>query len=196
VRLPLPDCAVDYLPCFLSVTQADKYLQILLNQANWRCDTITLFGKSHPQPRLSAWYGDAGCNYRYSGLTLQAQPWLPVLTELRTLLAHELKLDFNSVLLNYYRNGRDSMGWHSDDETELGPEPVIASLSLGAPRRFRLQHKRSKQSYGLDLEHGSLLLMAGKTQHCWRHQVPKTQTPVGPRVNLTFRWVIGLGVKT
>ena len=190
--LRLPDSQLEYYPRFLGAQQADQYLNALLDRASWHNNIITIFGKSHPEPRLSAWYGDPDALYSYSGLTLKPQPWLIELRELQARLAERLNLSFNSVLLNYYRNGQDSMGWHSDDEPELGPEPVIASISLGVTRRFRLQHKKTKQSYGLDLEHGSLLLMSGPTQRHWRHQIPKTKTVVGVRLNLTFRQIIGV----
>jgi alkylated DNA repair dioxygenase AlkB len=145
------------------------------------------------QPRLTAWYGDATARYSYSGLDLTPQPWTPALLALRTQVEQATGVTFNSVLLNLYRTGQDSMGWHADDEPELGPEPVIASISLGATRRFRLRPRHSQQlphaPLGLDLPSGSLLVMRGTTQQHWQHAVPKTARPVGPRLNLTFRTI-------
>lgn len=141
-----------------------------------------------PEPRLSAWYGDAA--YTYSGKTRQPHAWMPILDALRQRIEIACQARFNSVLLNLYRNGQDSMGLHSDDEPELGPEPLIASLSLGAERRFVLRHKTlTDQRHTLTLAHGSLLLMAGRTQHAWKHGLPKAKSVAEPRINLTFRWL-------
>ena len=156
----------------------------------WRQETLRLFGRSIPQPRLSTWYGDPGAHYRYSGLHLDPLPWHPALHALRTRLRRRLGHDFNSVLANRYRYGRDSMGWHSDDEPELGDEPLIASLSLGATRRFRLRHRARGETLDLDLDHGSLLIMAGTLQRHWQHQLPRTRRPLGERLNLTFRRIL------
>jgi alkylated DNA repair dioxygenase AlkB len=146
-----------------------------------------VYGKRYVQPRLTAWYGEA--RYTYSGLTLQPLPLTPLLEQLRAAVEHATGRRYNSVLLNYYRDGADSMGMHSDDEPELGAEPVIASLSYGATRTFTLRHKRSKRTVKLDLTDGSLLLMAGKFQANWHHGIAKTAKVVGPRINLTFRFV-------
>lgn len=188
--LDLPDSEISYQPQFLTADLADAYFQRIVQQADWRQESIYLFGKPYLQPRLSAWYGDEGCTYTYSGLAMQPLPWLPALLELRTRLQNVHH--FNSVLANYYRNGQDSVGWHSDNEAGLGTTPVIASISLGAERRFCLQHKKSKQHYQLILTHGSLLLMAGFTQRYWRHQLPKTKQPIGTRLNLSFRTITHL----
>jgi alkylated DNA repair dioxygenase AlkB len=136
-----------------------------------------------------AWYADAGVRYRYSGLQLDAVPLPQALHALRRQLERDIGREFNSVLLNAYRNGDDSMGWHADNEPELCAQPVIASLSLGEQRRFRLRPRAGGASLGLDLEHGSLLLMQGSSQSCWQHAVPKTRRPVGLRINLTFRQI-------
>jgi alkylated DNA repair dioxygenase AlkB len=152
-----------------------------------------MFGKEVPQPRLTAWYGDPAAQYTYSGLTWEPRPWTPTLLDLRRRLEAATDARFNSVLLNYYRDGRDSMGWHADNEPELGAAPAIASLSLGASRRFRLRPYRgglTHPSFSLDLPTGSLLLMRGPTQQHWQHELPKTARPVGPRLNLTFRWIV------
>lgn len=189
-RLPLTDATLWWQPVFLDAPEAIRLFDALRQGLCWRQQAIRLFGRSCPQPRLSAWYGDDGASYRYSGLLLQPLPWPPALLAVRQQLETGLATSFNSVLANLYRDGRDSMGWHSDDEPELGPEPIIASLSLGATRRFQLRHKRQAERYSLDLIDGSLLVMAGETQRYWRHQVPKTRHPVGERINLTFRMIV------
>jgi alkylated DNA repair dioxygenase AlkB len=155
----------------------------------WEQHRIRIRGREIASPRLSAWYGDPDAHYRYSGLSLEPRPWLPVILELKSRVEAACDEPFNSVLLNLYRDGSDSMGWHSDDEPELGERPLIASLSLGATRRFRLRHRRRKdlEPVAIDLEGGSLLIMEGDTQRFWKHQVPKTKRTVEPRINLTFR---------
>ena len=176
----------------IDLGQPDSVLmQRLIDETDWRQDWITVYGKRYRQPRLSAWYGDAG--YRYSGLTLEPRPWTSTLQALRHRVEDLTGLVFNSVLLNYYRDQADSMGLHSDDERELGPRPAIASLSLGEERIFQLKHKRRKDldSYRIALPSGSLLLMQGETQHCWRHGIAKQKRPCGPRLNLTFRRIVG-----
>ena len=172
---------------WLGASPADAALGALLETVRWRQETITLFGRQIPQPRLSAWYGDATAVYTYSGLTNTPVPWTPLLAELRGAVEEAAGARFNAVLLNHYRDGKDSMGMHADDEPELGPDPLIASLSLGASRRFVLRHRR-RAAARLDLElgHGSLLVMGGSTQRHYRHGVPK-QVGRGARVNLTFR---------
>ncbi len=159
----------------------------LVAETDWRSESITLWGKQFLQPRLTAWQGDA--SYTYSGLTLDALPFSPLLAEIKQAVETASGRSFNSVLLNYYRNERDSMGMHSDDEPELGPEPAIASVSFGATRTFILRHKRSKRTVKLDLTDGSMLLMAGATQANWSHGINKMQRPLGPRLNLTFRLI-------
>jgi alkylated DNA repair dioxygenase AlkB len=170
-----------------AVPTPERVLERLLGEIGWRQDVARIMGRLVALPRLTAWHGDAG--YRYSGIDNQPQPWLPLLLELKEVAETLAEASFNSVLLNLYRDGRDSMGWHSDDERSLGVDPVIASLSFGAVRRFRLKHKRTGESVALDLPPGSCLGMAGALQHHWRHALPKTARPVGPRVNLTFRQI-------
>lgn len=189
--LPLPGAELLFAPAFLSAAEATALLAHLTAAAAWEQRTIRLFGQQFPQPRLTAWYGDAGARYTYSGLAWEPRPWLPALAALRQCLETATSTRYNSVLLNLYRDGRDSMGWHADDEPELGPAPAIASLSLGAGRRFRLRPRPglSHPPLSIDLPHGSLLLMRGSTQQHWQHALPKTARPVGPRLNLTFRWV-------
>ena len=153
-----------------------------------------MWGRRMPQPRLTAWYGDAGASYAYSGVELHPLPWTPVLLDIKARIEKTTGSSFNSVLLNYYRDHRDSVGFHSDDEPELGERPVIASLSLGAERTFILKHKKLKGMQETPCAFapasGSLLLMRGDTQRCWRHGVPKENRPCGPRVNLTFRKIL------
>lgn len=159
----------------------------LVAETAWRSEAITLWGKQFLQPRLTAWHGDA--SYTYSGLTMHALPFTPLLAEIKQAVETASGRAFNSVLLNYYRNERDSMGMHSDDEAELGLAPAIASVSFGATRTFILRHKRSKRSVRLDLTDGSMLLMAGATQANWSHGINKGTAPKGPRINLTFRFI-------
>lgn len=157
----------------------------------WRQDEITLFGKRHRLPRLQAWYGDPGASYRYSGLLLQPTPWQPLLNEIRRQVETLTGLRFNSALANLYRDGNDAMGWHSDDEAELGVDPAIASVSFGASRRFLLRHRRRKDRPRIEilLSDGSLLLMAGPLQTHWQHAVPRSRGVSEPRINLTFRLI-------
>ena len=163
-------------------------LDRLWHEVEWSQHHVRIAGRRVPCPRLSAWYGVDGAHYAYSGHTYLPLPFSPLLNEIRREVESATGHPFNSVLLNAYRDGRDSMGWHSDDEPELGVRPVIASVSLGATRRFRLRHRRQDlDPVALDLEHGSLLVMDGDTQAHWHHAVPKTRRLVELRVNLTFR---------
>ncbi|MFC4929362.1 alpha-ketoglutarate-dependent dioxygenase AlkB family protein [Massilia sp. GCM10023247] len=160
----------------------------LLEQTPWRAETVLVYGKRHLQPRLTAWYGDA--SYTYSGLRLAPLAWTPLLGEIRTAVEAACARRFNSVLLNLYRDERDSMGMHSDDEPELGPAPAIASLSYGATRTFILKHKRDKRTLRLPLSAGGLLLMSGATQQNWLHGINKSTRSLGGRINLTFRYIV------
>ena len=164
----------------------------LIEQTPWRQDRIKLFGKVHDQPRLTAWYGDPGTAYTYSGLTLEPLPWTPLLTSLRARVEALSQVTFNSVLLNYYRDNRDAMGMHADDEPELGERPVIASLSLGATRTLVFRHRTrgNLAPVKLPLASGSLLLMRGTTQSHWKHGINRSARRCGPRINLTFRRVV------
>ncbi|MCJ8170884.1 alpha-ketoglutarate-dependent dioxygenase AlkB family protein [Atopomonas sediminilitoris] len=171
--------------------QADVWFEQLKQQCAWQQPTLRLFGREHLTPRQVAWYGDRGVRYRYSGYTHHAQPWMPVLAALRAQVEQTTGRAFNAVLLNYYRDGMDCMGWHSDDEPELGPDPWVASLSLGAARRFDLRRKGSTRiGLSYTLSHGQLLLMDGHCQHHWQHQLPRTRKVQAGRINLTFRHVI------
>lgn len=182
-----------YWPGFLDRSRADALFTALWDELAWSQREIVLFGRQVLQPRLVAWYGDPGAVYRYSGLSLEPLRWHPLLEELRDHLQTATAARFNSVLANAYRDGRDAMGWHSDDEKELGPEPLIASLSLGASRRFLMRPKKSSPGAAAvrewRLEHGSLLLMRGSSQRNSKHALPRTARPVGRRINLTYRWV-------
>lgn len=155
----------------------------------WEQRTIVVHGREHPQPRLTAWFGDEGCGYAYSNVRMEVLPWFPLLAELRGICSGLAGHGFNSVLANLYRDGNDAMGWHRDNEPELGTEPVIASLSLGGTRRFRLRHRVTRESVDVDLGPGSLLVMSGLSQECWEHCVPRRAKVAGPRINLTFRRV-------
>lgn len=188
IPLSLRDATVVYYPNFISSKYASEFFQKLLKETPWQEDTIKIFGKEYQQPRLTALYGEEGKSYSYSGITMFPSAFTPLLHELKTLTENEVNIKFTTVLLNLYRDGNDSNGWHSDDEKELGENPVIASLSLGAKRYFHLKHKKDKKlKFKISLDHGSLLLMKGTTQHHWLHQLPKSKKVTEPRINLTFR---------
>jgi alkylated DNA repair dioxygenase AlkB len=169
------------------------WMERLRKEIEWEQHRIKIFGQWVDCPRLSAWYGDPGAMYSYSGLSLTPKAWTPTLLEVRNQLAETIERPFNSVLLNLYRNGNDSMGWHSDDEWELGLNPVIASISLGDSRMMKFRHRSDPEvsKFALELSTGSLLIMAGTTQKFWQHEIPKTKKSVGERLNLTFRFVQG-----
>jgi alkylated DNA repair dioxygenase AlkB len=186
----LPDASIHYIDHFLTMAEANALFEDLQQNIPWKQDPITVFGKTFPQPRLTSLHGHTQNPYTYSGITMQPHPMTASLRLIEKKLKQYTEEDFSSVLLNLYRDGKDSNGWHADDEASLGINPVIASVSLGAPRFFHLKHnKDSSQRVKLLLEHGSLLLMGGQTQHCWKHQIAKTAKHVGPRINLTFRKV-------
>jgi len=190
VAAPPRDCR--YEPAFLAGEEADELLSRLLASPDWEQLQLRIFGREVPAPRLSAWYGDPGAVYAYSGVIHEPRPWPACLGLLREQLSARLGVCFNSVLANLYRDGRDSVGWHSDDEPELGEKPVIASLSLGARRRFLMRQRAATDSASaaFDLEHGSLLVMWGATQKQWKHRLPRSARCSGPRVNLTFRCIL------
>jgi alkylated DNA repair dioxygenase AlkB len=180
--------AVLYYNNFLLKAEADQLYQRLLTELSWQQYPIRMFGKTLLQPRLIAWYGDKDTQYTYSQTTLIAEGWDDNLKQIQEELKHRLQLNFNSVLANLYRDGQDSMGWHSDNEKELGAEPVIASISLGAARTLQFRKKDDhKTKTSILLESGSLLLMRGNTQDNWQHQIAKTKKVKTPRINLTFR---------
>jgi alkylated DNA repair dioxygenase AlkB len=190
--VPLQDAEVYYLPHFPLAQAPDTLLRQLIDEVPWRAESIVVWGRTYPQPRLIAWYGDAGMNYTYSGIQLTPLPWTETLLDMKSRVEAVIRTGFNSVLLNYYRDYRDSMGLHSDDEPELGEQPILASLSLGEERTFILKHKHNKtlKPVRLKLASGSLLLMKGDTQRYWKHGIDKETSPCGPRVNLTFRRIL------
>jgi len=188
----LPDAEITLFPQFFPPAESDTLFSTLLGHTKWEQRNIKLYGRLYPEPRLTAWHGDEGRIYSYSGLTLHPLAWTETLLQIKSRLDAVAGVTFNSVLLNLYRNGRDSNGWHQDNEPELGLNPVIASVSFGGTRRFQMRHKLRKDlpKVEIDLTHGSLLLMSGTTQHFWQHQIPKTAKPVEQRINLTFRVIL------
>jgi alkylated DNA repair dioxygenase AlkB len=164
-------------------------MHVLQHNIEWRQEYLTIFGKTHPTPRLTAWYGEAHCIYKYSGHTCLPLPWTAQLLSIKNQVEQLASgHTFNCVLLNYYRDGRDKMGWHADDEKELGHNPVIASVSFGATRRFDFKHKvQREEKFSFDLHSGSVLIMQGDLQHHWLHQLPAQKRIQEPRINLTFR---------
>lgn len=190
-QLCLPDAELLWFPTWLRLAQSRSYFYALNRHVEWEQTRISIGGKSVLIPRLNAWYGDAGASYRYSGARFEPHPWIRPLQTLRARLQRLTAMTFNSALVNLYRSGSDSVGWHADDEPELGRNPIIASISFGGSRRFILKHKRdpSIPKQELLLSNGSLLIMSGSTQHCWRHCIPKTARDVAPRINITFRRV-------
>ena len=194
-HLEIPDADVVYYPGFFAPAEADEYLEEFATNIGWQQEAIKFYGKSVPLPRLTAWYGETA--YTYSGVTHTPQSWTPALLQARRRIEAVAQVTFNSVLLNFYRNGQDSVSWHSDDEPELGTNPVIASVSFGAARNFQFKHKSSPEWRAkVELTHGSLLLMQGATQHFWKHQIPKSATIQDPRINLTFRIFHKVGSST
>lgn len=189
--IPLPDADISYFHDFIPHDESIQYLETLLAEVAWQQNEIKMFGKVYNEPRLTAWYGDQGLTYKYSGIQLKPTPWTDHLDELKSKVNAAAYTEFNSALLNYYRDGQDSMGYHQDNEPELGLNPVIASLTFGASRIFQLKHitDKSIKRKDIPLKSGSLLIMAGATQHYWKHQIPKTKIPIGPRLNITFRVV-------
>ncbi len=177
-----------YHPHFFSNHESNELLQLLIQEIQWKQEPITIFGKQIMQPRLTAWYGDETKPYSYSGITMHPHSFTPALIHIKQKLDAFANCQFTSALLNQYRNGNDSMGWHRDNEKELGPEPIIASVSFGATRKFQFRNYLNKNDkLSLPLTHGSLLLMRGTTNHFWEHQIPKTKQPIDIRINLTFR---------
>lgn len=192
-RLALPGADVVY-DATAFAARADALLAALREEIPWEQHRLRLFGREVAAPRLSCWIGDTDAVYTYSRTRFVPHAWTPVLSELRDELAQRFGLRFNSVLANLYRDGRDSMGWHSDAEPELGDEPVIASLSFGAPRRFRFRSRETRKVlFGLELAHGSLLVMRSGTQRLYQHDLPKAAAALGVRLNLTFRRILGGG---
>ena len=193
-KIDLPDAKMEYIPSFFDVDHQQSLYEKLTSELEWSQGRIKLYGKEHVIPRLEAWHGDPGARYGYSGTELEPCPWTPALEEIRQqLIRHRSDLTFNSVLGNWYRDGEDAMGWHSDDEKELGPQPCIASISLGCGRDIRFRHRFQKDlsTVKIHLEPGSLLLMEGTTQENWQHEIPRRRgrNAPGGRINLTFRTI-------
>jgi alkylated DNA repair dioxygenase AlkB len=187
-RLDMPDAEVILYRAFFPREQSNAFYDDLRCKANWKQEQIKFYGKLIDLPRLTAWYGDEGKSYTYSGITVAPDPWIPSLLVIKRAIEAVSGVVFNSVLLNFYRGERDSVAWHADDEPELGNNPVIGSVSFGGIRSFQFKHKRDKAlRKKIELAHGSYLLMKGATQHHWLHQVPKETKPRTPRINLTFR---------
>lgn len=191
INYALDDNAELYvIKAFYPATEADRLYDVLFHQLAWQEEDIRIFGKWVKVPRLMCWYGDVGTQYTYSGVNHQPLPWHPELLAIKETIERQCDCIFNSVLANLYRDGNDSMGCHADDEPELGINPTIASLSLGADRRFKMHHKKTKQSFTINLQHGDLLAMGGACQQFWLHSVPKTKALTAPRINLTYRKII------
>jgi len=184
--------ATQLIPHFFSAAESNLCLSDLLQTIPWEQKKITIFGKPVLEPRLTAWIGDAGAAYTYSGVRMSPLPWTKTLLEIKNRVESNVGEKFNSVLANLYRDHRDSMGLHSDDEKELGKNPLIASVSFGAMRKFIMKHKTLKTlpQENYLLESGSLLIMRGSTQQFWKHGIPKNSQPCGPRINLTFRKIL------
>jgi alkylated DNA repair dioxygenase AlkB len=189
----LPGAELQLATHWLSEAEADGLLADLAESIPWEIHRISMFGREVDSPRLSCWIGDAGAGYTYSRTRFEPHPWIPLLASLRARVEVACGARFNSVLANLYRDGRDSMGWHSDDEAELGPRPVIASLSLGVARSFRFRPRAAvagrREVRALELPHGSLLRMGGDTQKLYQHGLPKVSAAIGARINLTFRYI-------
>lgn len=190
-KISLLDGEVWFMPNFMPLDKANSYFKKLYETINWRQEEIKLFGKTHPVPRKTAWYGYEGFNYKYSGILCNPEPWTKELLDIKRVIEHFLSTeDFNSVLLNLYRNGNDKVSWHADDEKGLGQNPTIASVSLGATRRFDLKHKtESNHKLQLELTPGSLVIMKGGLQHHWLHQIPVQKRVEDSRINLTYRTI-------
>lgn len=186
----LPNADVEVHPALFVKEEADDLFDQLRSEIPWTQEKIRLYGKTHDLPRLTAWHGDPHRSYLYSGIRVDARPWTPSLLTIKKKIENLSGVTFNSVLLNLYRSGTDGVAWHSDDEPELGVNPIIGSLSLGQARIFQLRHRQApRQTHNILLAHGDYLLMKGPMQHHWQHQIPKSKKNLGERINLTFRQV-------
>lgn len=189
--LSFPEKLLEYFPGFLESQQSISLMHQLIKDVPWRQQVIQMYGKEVTTPRLTAWYGDSNKSYQFSGTKFDPVPWTLELYDLKEKIRKVTGLSFNSVLLNFYRDGNDSVAWHSDNEKELGINPHIASLSIGQARQFEFRHKTDhSRKYGLSLENGSLLIMKGDLQHTWEHRIPKSKVLNNGRINLTFRYII------
>ena len=187
IDFDLQDAEIQYYPNFFDTTTADDLFLKLQKEIIWQQDDIMVYGKTYAQPRLTALYGNQGKPYGYSNIVMQPHNWSPLLMYIKNEIETICEENFTTVLLNNYRNGKDSNGWHADNEKELGRNPIIASVSFGAERVFQLKHNSLDLKQNIILQHGSLLIMQGTTQHFWKHQIPKTAKPISERINLTFR---------
>ncbi len=184
----MPEASVVYYPSFFNPTIADTLFNTLLKETPWQQDQITVYGKTHPQPRLTALYADNDTTYTYANITMQPNPFTKALLQIKHEIERITTTAFTSCLLNLYRDGQDSNGWHSDNEKELGVDPIIISVNLGQERIFHFKHKKNTAwRQKIRLEHGSILITKGTTQENWLHQLPKVKKSIGPRINLTFR---------
>ena len=190
--IKIPDGKIIFHEGFFSLEESHRLMQSLIKTIDWTQDEVIVYGKRHKIPRLNAWYGDEGKVMKYSGLSLEPKTWTKVLLEIKSKIEEASGTKFNSCLLNYYRDGKDGMGWHQDNEKELGINPIIASVTFGETRPFQLKHISNKELKKVDipLSNGSLLTMAGETQHYWKHQIPKTTKTLESRINLTFRQIL------
>lgn len=184
------DGALTHTNDFITAATAQQLFALLRSELDWHEEYIKIYGKQQLVPRLVCWHGDEQAVYRYSGVDHFPLPWTPTLITLKQKLQQYTGHTFNSVLGNLYRDGKDSMGWHADNEKELGEQPYIASISLGETRLFKARHKNSRQQVKIPLESGSLLVMSGKFQQYWQHCIPKSSRAMGPRINLTFRHIV------
>lgn len=190
--IKIPDGKIIFHEGFFSLEESHRLMQSLIKTIDWTQDEVIVYGKRHKIPRLNAWYGDEGKVMKYSGLSLEPKTWTKELLEIKSKIEEASGTKFNSCLLNYYRDGKDGMGWHQDNEKELGINPIIASVTFGETRPFQLKHIFNKELKKVDipLSNGSLLTMAGETQHYWKHQIPKTTKTLESRINLTFRQIL------
>lgn len=179
-----------FLPNFFKKEVADEYMDSFEKNILWKQEEMVIYGNKIKFPRLTAWYGEENKPYTFSGLTLHPEIWTNELLTLKNIIEPIAETTFNSVLLNQYRDGQDSISWHSDNEKELGKNPIIASVNFGESRRFLLKHILTKEKLEFNLEHGSLLIMKGEMQHFWKHSVPKTKKDKKTRINLTYRQII------
>ena len=187
IDFDLQDAEIQYYPNFFDTTTANDLFLKLQKEIIWQQDDIMVYGKTYAQPRLTSLYGNQGKPYGYSNIVMQPHNWSPLLMYIKNEIETICEENFTTVLLNNYRNGKDSNGWHADNEKELGRNPIIASVSFGAERVFQLKHNSLDLKQNIILQHGSLLIMQGTTQHFWKHQIPKTAKPISERINLTFR---------
>jgi len=176
-----------FIPNFFAIEESDNFLKSLRENILWKQESMNIYGKKVDFPRLTAWYGDVDKHYTFSGITLHPHPWNSEILTIKNKIEPKANVIFNSVLLNLYRDGNDSISWHTDAEPELGKNPVIASVNFGETRAFQLRHNKTKEKIEIELTHGSLLIMQGELQHFWQHQVPKTKLKKNERINLTFR---------